>query len=309
MKSLLLYLSLLLTPALINTGYDSFLSYDDIYVKLTGLLNGPYGSFVRSIQVTRSDSATNTTGNRPLTVLKVTDPSSPIPEALKGKVLVTAQHHAAGMTGAAMACYLLDSLLDRTDLTMTELLTGKVIYVLPVVNPDSYVKLDKAAPYAAKYMKNRDLGSVACTPPAEAGVNLDRNYDAGFYASTEPCSVNYPGQTAFSEVETKYVQSLMTSNKIDLVIDYDVGGDVYLFPPAGTGAALGTNDAAFVQSFKGSLEFAKTYASSSTYAQTDGVQANGTLVDWAYSVNKAFSVQARIGDAAVPSTGLLAVLQ
>ena len=55
-------------------------------------------------------------------------------------------------------------------------------------------------------------------PPADSntcwGVDLNRNFDAAFNQTPrDPCSNSYGGPSAFSEVETRTIQDLLSENK------------------------------------------------------------------------------------------------
>lgn len=251
--------------------------------------------------------SSKTANGHSLTYMKITDPSSPVGESYKGKVLVTAQHHVQGMTGASMVLYIAESLLDPASLSY---LQSKVFYLVPIVNPDSYSLASPADTFTSPYYKNQ--AGTSCSTGVK-GVNLDRNYNSGFVAQTDSCGQEYGGAQAFSEVETSTIHDLVGSiGGLDLAIDYDLTGQLYLLPKAAAQSAsyeLSPDYAAFVTQFTGSGEFQQSGASLSTYFSADTTAASGTFVDYITSSTTALAFQVRLGQKDQPAASLVSLLQ
>ena len=248
-----------------------------------------------------------TANGRPITYMKITDPSSPVNESYKGKVLVTAQHHVQGMTGAAMVLYIAESLLDAANLPY---LQSKVFYLVPVVNPDSYILATPADAFTSPHYKNQAVTS--CSTGAK-GVNLDRNYNSGFVIQSDSCGKEYSGTQAFSELETSAINTLVGSiGGLDLAVDYDLTGQLYLLPKA---AALSQNYElipdymTFVTQFAGSGEFQQSSASLSTYFSADAAAAGGTFIDYIATSTPALAFQVRLGQKDQAPVNLVSLLQ
>lgn len=92
---------------------------------------------------------------RPIWDVVVTDETAPGPKITP---LIDAGHHANEASGIELALYIVDHLLENhaTNATVRELLDTLEIHVVPIVNPDGYVRQTR--------------GNAL-------GVNLNRNYD------------------------------------------------------------------------------------------------------------------------------------
>ena len=74
------------------------------------------------------------------------------------------------------------------------------IHVIPVANPS---------------------GFNAYTRKNANGIDLNRNFEAGFKADADPSATDYSGTTALSEKETQYIYNWLKNNKdTDLAIDF-----------------------------------------------------------------------------------------
>lgn len=237
--------------------------------------------------------------------MKITDTTSPVDEAYKGKVLVTAQHLVKGMIGASMVLYIAESLLEPANLSAIQ---SKVFYLVPVVNPDSYSLSSSSTSLSSPYYRNQEGTSCA----TGKGVNLDRNYPSGFIVQSDTCDNQYGGATALSAAETSGIRDLIgTIGQLDLAIDYDSVGPVYILPKAASSSPsyeLNPDYTAFINQFGSSGEFGQSSASISTYYSADGAAAGGTFIDYISTTTSALPFQVRLGTNPAP-TNPLSVLQ
>ena len=308
MKAIVAGLAVVAVQALVKSNYNAFMSLTDVYTKIDSLTTG--STFVPPTQVTVTNSTLKTTGGHSLTTIKVTDPTSPITEGDRGKVLVLAQHHVVGLIGASMACYILENVLDRNDEEMVNLLKTKVIYLIPIVNPDSYTLANLNTPSNTPFLKNQNLGGTSCVETGSPGINLDKNYGEWFATDVNPCNATYGGTAAFSETETQVVRNLMTTVGFDLVVSYDKTGNYYVLPSdqLSNSFSLSQDDSSFFTSFTQSTDYSLTGATTKTSDDVDKETPNGALLSWAYTGMHVFAVQARIGEDKLQATEIAGVL-
>lgn len=289
----------LAVAALNQNSYENYFTYEQVTAKIEELAKA--STHVLSTQVQVNTLSSKTASGKSITYMKITDTASPVEEAYKGKVLVTAQHQVMGMIGASMVLYIAESLLDSTNLSAIQ---SKVFYLVPVVNPDSY-SLSSAS--TSPYYKNQEVTSCA----AGKGVNLDRNYPSGHVVQPDSCDNQYGGASPFSAMETSGIRDLINGIAgLDLAVDYDLVGQRYVLPKAANSSSnyeLNADYAAFISQFASSGEFGQSGASLSTYYSADGAAANGTFIDY-ISTTSALPFQMRLGTS--PSqTNPLSLLQ
>jgi len=111
--------------------------------------------------------------------------------------------HAREWITTATCIYILGHLLENynTDPVIKTLVDGLDIYVLPVINVDGYFYTWNSDRMWRK-TRSRNAGSTCI------GTDPNRNWDymwGGSGSSTNPCTEDYRGSAAFSEIETKTV--------------------------------------------------------------------------------------------------------
>lgn len=64
------------------------------------------------------------------------------------------------------------------------------------------------------------------------GVNIDRNFEYQFVASSDPCSADFTGPNFFSEAESRAVQTILNRYRANLriVLSLQSGGSQILYP-------------------------------------------------------------------------------
>lgn len=145
-----------------------------------------------------------------------------------GLLAVFAQHadeHETTKLGMAFANHLLEEY--KQDPAITQKLTEKTVYIIPMANPDG-VDYDLSSEKTfATWRKN-------CNSIGEAdGVDLNRNWDYQWDAPvnkevessrTNPKDASYRGPRPFSELETKSISEFIMKHKnIKTFVDYHTG--------------------------------------------------------------------------------------
>ncbi|XP_037295293.1 uncharacterized protein LOC115443254 isoform X2 [Manduca sexta] len=94
------------------------------------------------------------------------------------------------------------------------------IFLIPLANPDGYVKV-------AHLMWNKNMSPQSACP----GVALDRNFDVAWNATRtiSSCSQLYPGPAAFSEAETKAIRDVFHHYSHKIVAYFHVHAGSYTF--------------------------------------------------------------------------------
>jgi carboxypeptidase T len=162
-------------------------------------------------------------------------------------VLFNALTHAREPEGMQALFYFVDDLLAKADVDpfATSLLDHRVIYIVPVVNPDGYRFNQTLVPGGGGlHRKNlRDTNANAAADYQSDGVDLNRNF--GFKwgldnvgSSGTPSTETYRGTAAFSEPETQAQRDLVLALHPRSGISFHTYSELFLHPwgytPAGT---------------------------------------------------------------------------
>ncbi len=168
---------------------------------------------------------------RTIWAVKVSD--QPNQSEAEPRVLIDALHHAREPVSAQCALLLLHRLVTSygVDPELTELVDGREIWFVPVVNPDGYVHNEVLAPSGGGlWRKNRRPVGSSCF-----GVDLNRNYpyqwgvdDLG--SSADPCSDAYRGPAAGSESEVAAIDQLAAAQGFSLYVSLHAHGGLMLYP-------------------------------------------------------------------------------
>ncbi len=163
--------------------------------------------------------------------LKITAPG----EENKPAALFTGVHHAREPIGASIVLDLASRLLKGygKDSLITWILNNRIIWIVPVVNPDGYAYNMISDGYWRKNMRDND--SSGSFEEDLDGVDLNRNY--GFMwgfddngSSPDPTSAIYRGPSPFSEPETEAIRELTDSVEPVIALNYHSYGNDLLFP-------------------------------------------------------------------------------
>jgi hypothetical protein len=153
-------------------------------------------------------------------------------------VFYNALTHAREPEGMQALFYFVDDLLGKygTDPTATYLLENRVIYIVPVVNPDGYIRNETTNPGGGGlWRKNLRDNDASGTVTSGDGVDINRNY--GFQwgfdnsgSSGSPGSTTYRGPSAFSEPETRAQRDIVVALQPRTGLSFHTYGDLMLHP-------------------------------------------------------------------------------
>ena len=199
--------------------------------------------------------------------------------------------HAREPGGMQTLLYFADDLVTRygTDPLATYLLDHRVIYLVPVVNPDGYrinqdYYFSTGGVAVGYHRKNaRDTNANGQVDRGPDGVDLNRNYghqwglnDLG--SSPFPTSETYRGASAFSEPETQAQRDIVAALQPRTGISFHTYGDLMLHPWGWTPAAVPDSLAFY--------EWGDEITFGNGYHSGQGVrvlyEVNGEFTDWCY---------------------------
>ncbi|HEY3082758.1 MAG TPA: M14 family metallopeptidase [Chloroflexota bacterium] len=186
--------------------------------------------------VTLHDLGPSFEGRR-LTAAKVT---SALGGTAKPAALYLSAYHAREVVTPELALRTLRLFAEAygRDPLITHLLDTRELWIVPLVNPDGYARVEAGAEW---WRKNANP-TASCGPspgllvnPRHPGVDLNRNHayawNAGGGAGTDPCDETYQGPSAASELETQAVQHLVQSTGATVLISWHSYGNLVLWPP------------------------------------------------------------------------------
>ena len=205
-------------------------------------------------------------------------------------VFYNALTHAREPEGMQALFYFVDDLLAKygTDPLATALLDQRVLYIVPVVNPDGYqINIDS---YVASggtsfgfWRKNARDNDLNGTINGQDGVDLNRNYgylwgfnNAG--SSGSFASEVYRGTAAFSEPETRAQRDILAALQPRTALSFHTYSDLYVHA-WGTTAAAPADSAAF---FEWNDEMTRRTGYQSGPGPRVLYEVNGDFDDWCY---------------------------
>jgi len=168
-----------------------------------------FGEVVNFLQkeAERSPSQINVTSlgqtyeGRDIYLAKVSKSGSP---SDKPVIYVNCAIHAREWITTAVCVWMIRQL--TTDTQYSPMLDNFDWWFIPIANPDGY---SYSWTKDRMWRKSRSGGPSSCF-----GVDLNRNFDVGFNETVrDSCSSSYGGPAAFSEIETRTVVDLLSSNK------------------------------------------------------------------------------------------------
>jgi len=178
--------------------------------------------------ITRLQVIGHSIENRNLYALKVSDHPD-LDEDDEAGVLYIANIHARETVTPEIIFYFLNYLMDHygVDERVTRIIDGRQLWLIPTINPDGHVEVEKGD---AWWRKNRRIN-----PDSSIGVDLNRNF--GFKwgydnLGSSPIYDNeiYRGQSVFSEPETQAIRDFVQQHRIIAAISYHSYGRLWLFP-------------------------------------------------------------------------------
>jgi carboxypeptidase T len=217
------------------------------------------------------------------------------------EVMFDALHHAREHMTVEQALYLLHLLADNynKDATITNLVNGREVWIVFMLNPDG-AEFDLTcggshAPYCA-WRKNRQPNCSGCQP----GTDLNRNYGykwaccGGSSGSTS--SETYRGKAAWSAPETRVFRDFVNSRvkngvqQIRAHITFHTNGQLILWPYGYTSRDIPPDMSALDQ--KTFVTMGKAMAARNGYKaeqSSDLYITDGDQIDWMYGAHRIFS--------------------
>ena len=194
--------------------------------------------------------------------------------------------HAREPEGMQALFYFIDDLLSKygTDPTATYLLDHRVIYIVPVVNPDGYVRNQTTNPGGGGlWRKNLRDNDGSGTVNSNDGVDINRNYGYqwGFDNVGSSGSIStetYRGPAAWSEAETRAQRDIVVALQPKAGLSFHTYSDLMVRPWGYTVAAPPDSNKFY--------EWEDDMTLGNGYTSGQGIRilyaVNGEFNDWAY---------------------------
>lgn len=281
------------TPSHFHLGsMGGFLTLDEVVSELDAML----AAYPNLITV-RQSIGTSVEG-RAIWMVKISDnPNVDEPET---EVLYTGLHHAREPQSMTTLVYFMWYLLENygVDQALKDLVDGRELYFVPVVNPDGYAYNQLTNPTGGglwrKNRRNNGNGTY--------GVDLNRNYGYGWGfdntgSSPTASSETYRGTMAFSEPETQAIRNFTMSRQFTTAVNFHASGNMWIFPWAYQANIYTPDHPLFLAWCQDMTQF--NHYNYGTPIQTVGYLVNGGSDDWFYGdlqgKGKVYSFTAEIG--------------
>ena len=194
--------------------------------------------------------------------------------------------HAREPEGMQALFYFVDDLLSKygSDPTATYLLENRVIYVVPVVNPDGYFRNQTTNPGGGGlWRKNLRDNDLSGTVTSGDGVDLNRNYGFAWGinnvgSSPSPSSETYRGPSAFSEAETAAERNIVVALEPKTGLSFHTYSDLLLHA-WGYSVSAAPDSNSFYE-WEDDMSIGAGYTTGQSIRVLYGV--NGEFNDWAY---------------------------
>jgi hypothetical protein len=236
--------------------------------------------------------------DRHLWAARVTGPGG----GARPAVLYLGAYHAREVVTPELALRALHLFVDDygRDPLLTHLVDTRQIWIVPIVNPDGYARVEGGAEWWRK--NGNPTGNCGANPGTSRnvvhpGVDLNRNHafawNAPGGASGDPCGETYQGPSPVSEPETDAVQRLVASAAFTTMISWHSYGNAVLWPwgyradPQGADPVLDALGGRLsrLTGYRGGPGGAALYLTS------------GELNDWAWSAHGVGGVTIEVGGA------------
>ncbi len=255
-----------------------FRSYEQVKSAL-GELAARYPDLVEVIDIGDTSEKVAGTADRDVLLLRLT--AKGMNDGKKPTAFHIAGEHAREIANPELVMRHAVQLLEGygTDPEATALLQSRVIEIVPMMNPDGHVVVERGYEKA----KGGNLMHRKNTAPP-AGTDLNRNYDfkwGGAGASTNPRSDTYRGPSAASEPEVKAIQGRVTDVKPGIFLDWHSYSELNLFPWGDTKDP--TPDHAGFQAI------ANKFSTWNGYTPQQSIKlypTTGTSKDWTYGTHR-----------------------
>ncbi|HYP19044.1 MAG TPA: M14 family zinc carboxypeptidase, partial [Chloroflexia bacterium] len=253
---------------------------------------------------TLSDAGPSWGGTRHLWLMRLGSGGGPASEP-RPTIFLLAGQHPRDIATIEVLLRFVDHLANNygLDPNVTWLLDNRWIFILPLPNPDGYVRAYSDVP---GWSKNTNSGN-GCGDPFSWGTNLNRNYPYKWNhggSSNQPCDSTYRGPSALSEPESRHVLSAFQASgrPADLVISLQAPGPSVLYPWGWTSAA--PPDAPALDAFAWSLGRLNGTTRANVRRHNPGPAnspTSGILDDTVYGQFDAPAFTLNIGNASAPT--------
>ncbi|TMQ72742.1 MAG: zinc carboxypeptidase [Candidatus Eisenbacteria bacterium] len=258
---------------------------EEVKMKLDDLV----ASDTHDVVADKIDTLGYSVQGRPIWGLRIAR-SMPAPDS-RPTVYYGALTHAREPGGMQALLYFVDDILSKygTDPTATYLLDHRILYIVPVVNPDGY-KINEDYYFSTGgvafgyHRKNaRDTNGNGMVDIGSDGIDINRNYgfqwglnDVG--SSPNPADETYRGPAPFSEPETQVQRDVVAALRPTCGISFHTYGDLMIHPWGYTPQA--TPDSLRFYEWDDEITLGNGYHSG------QGVrvlyEVNGEFTDWCY---------------------------
>ncbi|MGV3524469.1 MAG: M14 family zinc carboxypeptidase [Candidatus Sericytochromatia bacterium] len=218
--------------------------------------------------------------------------------AQKPTLMLTAGVHARELAPVELVMKLANDLTSKygKDPEITQLLDTRAVVLLPMVNVDGRIEVEKGNSWQRKNLNG-------------SGIDLNRNFDSCWNYKcmnapsswlrglTSPSSETYSGPSAASEVETQAVQSMYTRKKIHMAMDIHAYGEMFFWP-------LGYSEKTIPEAPQYRNVYQNTFA---RHGYSGGTSlellypTSGTTDDYGYEKHGAFSMGLEVGSSFRPN--------
>lgn len=222
----------------------------------------------------------STIEGRDIPGIRITAPENRTSGAFIPGIIFTGSHHAREHLSTEVPMNILKYILEnyQTDTSISNLISTRDIYFVPIINPDGALHDIKGRKY--KYWrKNRVLNASK----KFYGVDLNRNYSYGWGtggSSNSESSDVYMGPKPFSEPETQAVREFIEEHaNIRIFLSFHTFSELILYPWGGKSDPVGGRDQLVFE------KMAQTMAKWNNYTPeqaSDLYIASGDTCDWAY---------------------------
>lgn len=175
-------------------------------------------------EIIRYEQVGTSVEGRPIHAVQITGPGDPDGRPAQ---LVTGLHHSREWISVEVPMAFIQMLVEGydSDAKIRELVDGRNIWVIPVVNPDGHIYSQTEYKMWRKNRRQNPGGSI--------GVDPNRNYGYNWGmggASPSPDSDTYRGPEAFSEPEVRAVRDLGIRESFVSAISYHSYSELVLWP-------------------------------------------------------------------------------
>jgi len=218
---------------------------------------------------------------RTIWAVKISDNADVDESATEPAIYFDALHHAREPQAMASLMYYMYWLLENynTNLEAKHIVDNREIFIVPVANPDGYVRNQTTNPNGGGSWRKNRRNNGTCF-----GVDLNRNYPYGWGfnngSSNDPCSDTYRGPSASSEPETQAIRNFIQPKQPKIGFSVHSVAGRYLNPYGYTDTAVAYN----IYS-----EFCSDFSSDNDYLYGTVIEmlqyySSGTTRDWLHTI-------------------------